>query len=94
MLLGDKECIWQLAGETMGLTIVHTVANRVSVGIDARIANVVARAVFKLDDREEVERVLLVILSLSEMEGLLTGDAGRCTRGCGAGRRRCWCWRH
>ena len=42
MLLGDRKCIWQLAGKITELTIVATIINRVSVGIDAHIANVVA----------------------------------------------------
>lgn len=88
MLPGDDEWIWQLAGETIWRPVVDTIANRVGGGIDARIADVVARAVFEVNDREEVLGVFVAILSLGEMEGALTGDVGRWRRGCGAGRRR------
>ena len=88
MLPSDDEWIWQLAGETIWRPVVDTLANRVHGGFDARITDVVACAVFKANDREEVRGVSLAILSLGKMEGALTGDVGRWRRGCGWGRRR------
>lgn len=95
MLARDHKCIWQLSGECVAGAVIDSVADKVGV-IDARVADVLARAIFEVDDREEIIVVFFAVLGLSKVERALAGSVWgwRWRRGTGGGRRRSrggWC---
>lgn len=84
MLACDHECIQLLADECVAGAVVDSVADRVCLGVDARVANFVTRAVFEVDDREEIFRIGFAVLGFGEMQRAPAGGAGgrgRCSSG-------------
>ncbi len=64
MLTRNDKRVRQLAGERVAATDIDAVAYRVRGRVDCGVANVVALAVFEVDDRIQVTTVGLAVLRL------------------------------
>lgn len=78
MLARDDNRVRQLAGERIDATDIDAVAyrDRVRGRVDRRVANVVALAVFEVDDRKQVTAVKIAVLRLRQVKGALSCGVG------------------